>query len=107
VVKIAKNVKPSKRGELEITDINKTYLENGKLSVKLLGRGYSWLDAGTYESLLDASLFIKTLEERQGIMISCAQEIAYRNGYISKEELINLAQDFPDAYREYLLRLIK
>jgi len=103
VIEIAKNVKPSKRGELEITDINDAYLKKGKLSVELLGRGYSWLDAGTYESLLDSSMFIKTLEERQGVMIGCLEEIAYRNGYISKAELLELAKDLP--YAEYINRV--
>ncbi len=106
VVKIAKTIKPSKRGELEITDINELYLKNGKLKVELLGRGYSWLDAGTYESLLDSSMFIKTLEERQGVMISCLEEIAYRNGYISKEEVLKLAENLPEDYANYIRRVV-
>jgi len=105
VVNIAKNIAPSKRGELEITDINDVYLKKGNLSVELLGRGYAWLDAGTYESLLDSSMFIKTIEERQGIMISCIEEIAYRNNYISKDKLIELSKGLPDSYSQYLLRV--
>jgi len=105
VIEIAKNVKPSKRGELEITDINDVYLKKGKLNVELLGRGYTWLDAGTYESLLDSSMFIKTLEERQGVMIGCLEEIAYRNGYISKAGLLELAKDLPADYAGYLQRV--
>jgi len=104
VVKIAKTIKPSPRGELEITDVNNAYLKKGKLKVELLGRGYSWLDAGTYESLLDASMFVKTIEERQGFMISCPEEIAYRNGYITKKELLELAKNLPDGYKDYLSR---
>lgn len=105
VIDIAKNIKPSKRGELEITDINDIYLKKGKLNVELLGRGFSWLDAGTYQSLLDSSMFIKTIEERQGIMISSIEEIAYRKGYISKEELLKLTEDLPQEYGEYLKRI--
>ncbi|MDR3112848.1 MAG: glucose-1-phosphate thymidylyltransferase RfbA [Endomicrobium sp.] len=104
VIEIAKSIKPSRRGELEITDVNEVYLKRRKMSVELLGRGYSWLDAGTYESLLDASLFIKTLEERQGFMISCPEEIAYANGYITKEELLSIAQTLPQDYKNYLIR---
>ncbi|AKL97666.1 glucose-1-phosphate thymidylyltransferase RfbA [Endomicrobium proavitum] len=107
VVKIAKNIKPSKRGELEITDVNAVYLKKRKLNVEMLGRGYSWLDAGTYESLLDSSLFIKTLEERQGVMISSIEEIAYKKGYITKQQLLNLAKELPSQYSEYLVRISK
>jgi glucose-1-phosphate thymidylyltransferase len=107
VVKIAKSTKPSKRGELEITDVNAAYLKKGNLNVELLGRGYSWLDAGTYESLLDSSLFIKTIEERQGIMIACLEEISFNKGYISKQDLKNLCKEFSGSYRDYLLSLIK
>jgi glucose-1-phosphate thymidylyltransferase len=106
VIEIAKSIKPSRRGELEITDVNEAYLAKGKMSVELLGRGYSWLDAGTYESLLDASLFIKTIEERQGFMISCPEEIAYANGYITKEELLSIAQTLPEDYKNYLIRQV-
>lgn len=107
VVKIAKNIKPSKRGELEITDINAHYLKNGKLNVELLGRGFAWLDAGTCDSLLDASFFIKTIEERQNAMISCPEEIAYRKKYINKEQVVKLSKDLPKEYSEYLDRVIK
>ncbi|MDR1942110.1 MAG: glucose-1-phosphate thymidylyltransferase RfbA [Endomicrobium sp.] len=105
VINIAKSIKPSKRGELEITDVNDVYLSRGRLNIELLGRGYSWLDAGTYESLLDASMFIKTLEERQGFMISCPEEIAYRNGYITKEKLLELAASLPEEYKDYLKKI--
>jgi len=105
VVKIAKNIKPSKRGELEITDVNAVYLKKKKLDVEMLGRGYSWLDAGTYESLLDSSVFIKTLEERQGVMIACIEEIAYKNGWINKKQLAELAKNLPAQYSQYLLKL--
>jgi glucose-1-phosphate thymidylyltransferase len=107
VVKVAKSIKPSPRGELEITDVNAQYLKAGKLNVELFGRGYSWLDAGTHESLLDSSLFIKTIEERQGIMIACLEEIAFNKGYISKQDLEKLAQEVSGEYRDYLLSLIK
>lgn len=106
VIKIAKNIKPSKRGELEITDINKYYLNAGKLNVELLGRGFAWLDAGTHGSLLEASLFIKTLEERQNAMISCPEEIAYRKKYIDKTQLIKLMENLPQDYTLYLERII-
>lgn len=92
VIEIAKNIKPSDRGELEITDVNKVYLEKNKLSVEVMGRGYAWLDTGTHESLLEASTFIETIEKRQNLKVACLEEIAYRMGYISKEELIELAQ---------------
>jgi glucose-1-phosphate thymidylyltransferase len=107
VIQTAKSLKPSLRGELEITDINAAYLAENKLKVELLGRGCAWLDAGTYESLLDSSMFIKTIEERQGIMIACIEEIAYKNGYISKESLLNLAKDMPQSYAQYLINLIE
>lgn len=92
IVKIAKKIKPSERGELEITDINKAYLELGELDVELLGRGYAWLDTGTHESLLEAGQFIETIERLQNMKIACLEEIAWRMGYISKEKLIELAQ---------------
>lgn len=107
VIQIAKSLKPSLRGELEITDVNAAYLAKNKLRVELLGRGCAWLDAGTYESLLDSSMFIKTVEERQGIMIACIEEIAYKNGYISKEALLNLAKDMPQSYAQYLINIAK
>jgi glucose-1-phosphate thymidylyltransferase len=105
VVEIAKNIKPSARGELEITTVNQTYLEHGDLKVELMGRGFAWLDTGTHESLLDASNFIQTIETRQGLKVACIEEIAYEMGYISKAELINLAQPLlKNQYGQYLLR---
>ena len=92
VVEIAKKIQPSPRGELEITDINKVYLERGDLSVELMGRGFAWLDTGTHESLLEASLFIETIEKRQNLKVACLEEIAFRMGYITKDEVIQLAQ---------------
>ena len=108
VVEIAKNIRPSTRGELEITDVNREYLRRGKLKVKLLGRGYAWLDTGTHKSLVDATLFIKTIEERQGLKISCIEEIAYRMGYINSDQLRKLAEPLrKSGYGEYLLKLLK
>lgn len=107
VVDIAKSIKPSGRGELEITDVNKAYLDDGELNVNLLGRGYAWLDTGTYDSLIDASMFIKTIEDRQGLKIGCIEEIAYSKGYISKDKLRKLAAEIKTSYGEYLLSLIK
>ena len=105
VVKIAKNIKPSARGELEITDVNKAYLKKKKLSVELLGRGFAWLDAGTYNSLLDSSLFIRTIEERQGIMVGCLEEIAYKKGFINKKQLLEQAKHLNSVYTKYLLKV--
>ena len=105
VVNIAKGIKPSKRGELEITSVNQTYLEQGDLMVELMGRGYAWLDTGTHESLLDASNYIQTIEKRQGLKVACIEEIAYEMGYITKNELIDLAQPFKkNQYGQYLIR---
>jgi glucose-1-phosphate thymidylyltransferase len=105
VVEIAKKIKPSARGELEITTVNQTYLEQGNLKVELMGRGYAWLDTGTHESLLEASNFIQTIENRQGLKVACIEEIAYEMGYISKEKLIELAQPFiKNQYGQYLIR---
>ena len=105
VVGIAKNLRPSKRGELEITDVNNEYLKRGKLKVRLMGRGYAWLDTGTYDSLIDASIFIKTIEERQGLKIGCIEEIAYRMGYIGAKQLQKLADSIDTDYGAYLKRI--
>ncbi len=102
VVKIAENVKPSARGEIEITSINNEYLSRGELSVELLGRGMAWLDTGTYDGLLEASNFIATIQKRQGMYVSCIEEISYRNGWISKEQLLDLAKTYKTEYGEYL-----
>ena len=107
VIEIAKNIKPSKRGELEITDVNNEYLKQNLLSIEFFGRGFAWLDAGTYNSLLDSSMFIRTIEERQGIMVSCLEEIAYRKGFITKEQLIKISRDFNSNYRKYLEKIAK
>jgi glucose-1-phosphate thymidylyltransferase len=107
VAAIAKKLAPSLRGELEITDINKTYLEWGELEVEVLGRGVAWLDAGTHESLLQASSFVQTIEERQGLMIACPEEIAYHQGFISADQLRQQAGKMPNNnYGQYLLRLL-
>lgn len=106
VVQIAKNIQPSKRGELEITDVNTEYLRRGKLDVKLMGRGYAWLDTGTHDSMMEASNFIATVEKRQNLKVACLEEIAYRMGYIDKEQLVKLAQPLKkNDYGKYLLRL--
>ena len=104
---IASTLKPSPRGELEVTDLSKVYLEKGKLHVELLGRGYAWLDTGTHESLHQAASFIQILEERQGFKVACVEEIAYRNGYIDADQLRNLAQPLAKStYGKYLLNLL-
>lgn len=106
VISKAKSLKPSARGELEITDINRMYLQEGKLKLRLLGRGMAWLDTGTFDSLLQASNFIATLEQRQGLKASCIEEIAYKRGFITKEQLIRLAEPYRNSqYGQYLLRI--
>jgi glucose-1-phosphate thymidylyltransferase len=106
VVKKAKALKPSSRGELEITDLNRVYLEEGSLAIKLMGRGMAWLDTGTYESLLQAANFIATLEQRQGLKASCIEEIAFKRGFINKDQLLALAQPIKNSqYGKYLLRI--
>ncbi|MDR2545721.1 MAG: glucose-1-phosphate thymidylyltransferase RfbA [Methanobrevibacter sp.] len=108
VVEIAKNVKPSNRGELEITSVNKEYLNRNKLKVKLLGRGMAWLDTGTHNGLLEASNFIETVQKRQGLYIACLEEIAYNKGYISKEQLMEIGKSLNKTdYGQYLLKLGK
>lgn len=102
VVEIAANVKPSARGEIEITDVNNEYLARKQLKVELLGRGMAWLDTGTYDGLLEASNFIATIEKRQGMYVSCIEEIAYRNGWISKKEMLKLADGYKTEYGSYL-----
>ena len=107
VVKIAENLKPSARGELEITDVNLAYLRRGELRVELLGRGFAWLDTGTHEALQQASSYVKVIQDRQGLKISCLEEIAYRLGYISREQVKKLAQDMmKNGYGEYLMEMI-
>ena len=107
VIEIAENIKPSNRGELEITSVNNEFLKKGLLSVELMSRGYAWLDTGTYDSLLEASNFIKTIETRQGLKISCIEEIAYKYGYIDKNLLEENAKKYNNEYGAYLMSLIK
>lgn len=108
VVEMAKSLKPSHRGELEITDINRLYMEQGNLSVAMMGRGYAWLDTGTHHSLIEASNFIQTIEQRQGLKVSCPEEIAYRKGFIDKEQVKKLAAPLAkNEYGQYLLKMVK
>ena len=108
VVDVAKSLKPSARGELEITDVNRVYLEQGRLDVLVMGRGIAWLDTGTHESLLEASLFIETIEKRQGLKIACPEEIAYRMGYIAAAQLEKLAARMSqNGYGRYLLEVLQ
>jgi glucose-1-phosphate thymidylyltransferase len=106
VIEKSKNLKPSKRGELEITDLNRLYLEEGRLSLKMMGRGMAWLDTGTHDSLLEASNFISTIENRQGLKVACLEEIAFRSGYITKEKLLQLAEPLKkNNYGQYLIKI--
>jgi glucose-1-phosphate thymidylyltransferase len=107
VIEVAKALKPSKRNELEITDINRSFLERGSLEIKLLGRGYAWLDTGTFDALQKASIFVQTIQERQGIKIACIEEIAYRKGFIDLQQLCLLANRYNNEYGLYLSRVIK
>jgi glucose-1-phosphate thymidylyltransferase len=108
VVEIASNLKPSARGELEITDVNREYLRRGQLDVSVMGRGMAWLDTGTHEALMEAALFIQTIEKRQGLMVACPEEIAYRSGYITAQQLEAIAQPMrKNSYGAYLLQLLQ
>ena len=108
VLDIARELRPSARGELEITDVNRTYLDRGKLQVEVMGRGYAWLDTGTHDSLLEASSFIATLQNRQGLQVACPEEIAYSNGWITAEDLLMLADPLSKShYGQYLKKLVK
>jgi glucose-1-phosphate thymidylyltransferase len=108
VVEIAKSLKPSARGELEITDVNRAYLKKGQLDVLVMGRGMAWLDTGTHESLMDAALYIQAIEKRQGLMVACPEEIAYRSGYITAAEVEAIASSMKNSsYGAYLLQLLK
>jgi glucose-1-phosphate thymidylyltransferase len=106
VIEIAKSLKPSERGELEITDVNMAYLHQKKLKVELLGRGYAWLDTGTHEALQQAASYVQAIQERQGLKIACVEELAYRLGYITRDQLANLAEDMmQNDYGRYLLEI--
>jgi len=108
VVEMAKKVKPSHRGELEITTLNQMYMERGDLNVELLGRGFAWLDTGTHESLLEAAMFVETIEKRQGYKIACLEEIAWNNGWLSNEQVMQTAKALSkNSYGQYLADLIK
>jgi len=108
VVPIAKALKPSARGELEITDVNKEYLKRGQLEVCVMGRGMAWLDTGTHESLMDASMYIQAIEKRQGLMVACPEEIAFRSGYIGADEIEKIARVMKNSsYGDYLLQLLR
>ncbi len=107
VIEVAKKIKPSKRGELEITSINEEYFKNGKLNVELLGRGFAWLDTGTYDSLIEASSFVETVQKRQGLMVACLEEIAWNNGWLTSAELIKKGEKLnKNSYGEYLIKIV-
>tara|TARA_Y100001970_G_C14093343_1_gene781244 strand:+ start:207 stop:1079 length:873 start_codon:yes stop_codon:yes gene_type:complete len=106
VVDIAKNIKPSDRGELEITTVNQEYLKRNELSVKLLGRGNTWLDTGTHETLVDAAMFVRMTEQRQGLKIACPEEIAYRMGFVNKDSLLKMSKEYNNEYGDYLIKII-
>ncbi|MCK6905098.1 glucose-1-phosphate thymidylyltransferase RfbA [Enterobacter pseudoroggenkampii] len=107
VINIAKNIKPSSRGELEITTVNEVYLNNNNLNVELLGRGFAWLDTGTHDSLIEAGSFVETVQKRQGMMVACPEEIAWRNGWLSKKDLIKLSENLSkNHYGQYLMKLV-
>jgi len=107
VIDIAKNIQPSKRGELEITSVNQEYLKRKELSVKLLGRGNTWLDTGTHETLVDAAMFVRMTEQRQGLKIACPEEIAYRMGFIDEDSLLAMSKEYNNEYGDYLIKIIK
>jgi glucose-1-phosphate thymidylyltransferase len=107
VVKITRDIKPSSRGEIEITAVNNAYLEQGRLSVEVLGRGMAWLDTGTYDGLLEASNFIETIQKRQGMYVSCIEEIAYTNHWISRDDLLRLAAPYKTEYGKYLIYVVE
>ncbi|OWF71212.1 glucose-1-phosphate thymidylyltransferase, partial [Yersinia kristensenii] len=108
VIEMAKSLKASPRGELEITDINRIYMEQGRMSVAMMGRGYAWLDTGTHQSLIEASNFIQTIELRQGLKVACPEEIAFRKGFIDAEQIRKLAEPLAkNDYGKYLLKMIK
>lgn len=108
VVSVAKNIKPSARGELEITTVNQEFLKDGELKIQLLGRGFAWLDTGTHDSLAEASAFVETIEKRQGLKIACLEGIAYRKGWITEERMMELAKPMlKNQYGQYLLQVIK
>jgi glucose-1-phosphate thymidylyltransferase len=108
VVEIARSLRPSARGELEITDVNRAYLDRGQLNVMVMGRGMAWLDTGTHEALMEASLFIQTIERRQGLMVACPEEIALRSGYISESDVEAMAQTMKNnSYGQYLLQMLR